>query len=99
MEETTTQARQYCRSKIRLTILQLVLTVFLLVLLLLSGASRYLKRLTCEAFDNFYLQVGLFLFVFGLGYHLLFMAVDFYSGYVLEHRFHLSNETVGGWLK
>jgi STE24 endopeptidase len=48
---------------------------------------------------NFYLQVGLYLAVFAAVCYLLFLGLDFYGGYVLEHKFGLSNQTVFGWVK
>jgi len=41
----------------------------------------------------------LYLVVLGLVCHILFVGLDFYSGFVLEHRFGLSNETVWDWAK
>jgi len=99
MEEISTKAKQYSRSKVRLTIVQLLLTVLFLIIMLFSGASLFLKRLVAGWIWNFYLQVGLYLVIFGCTYHLLFLWLDFYGGFLLEHKFLLSNQTVLGWLK
>ena len=34
----------------------------------------------------------------GVTMELLTVPVDFYSGFILEHRYHLSNQTLAGWL-
>ena len=99
MEEPSTQAKQYSRSKTRLTIIQLLLTVVFLIIMTFSGASLFLKNLVTGWSRNFYLQVGLYLAIFGVIYDLLFLGLDFYGGFLLEHKFHLSNQTVPGWLK
>jgi STE24 endopeptidase len=99
MEETSKQARQYSKLRIRLTILELVLSTVLLVVVLLSGASAQLKELVSTWSGNFYLQVGLYLVVFAALCYLLSLGLDFYGGYLLEHRFGLSNQTVLGWAK
>lgn len=99
MKETSTQAKQYSRRKTRLTIVQLFLTALFLIIVLFSGASSILKGLVTNWSKNYYIQVGLYLVVFGGIYHLLFLWLDFYGGFLLEHKFLLSNETVLGWLK
>jgi len=99
MEETSTQAKQYSKSKTRLTIVQLLLTLAFLIIVLSSGASLFLKELVASWNRNFYLQVGLYLTIFGSIYYLLFLGLDFYGGFLLEHKFSLSNQTALGWLR
>jgi STE24 endopeptidase len=99
MEEVSKEAKRYSRVKIRLTITQLVLSVVFLIVMLLSGASARLKEVVWGLSKNFYLQVGLYLVVFAVVYDLLFVGLDFYGGYLLEHKFGLSNQTMSGWVK
>lgn len=99
MEEISTKAKQYSRSKIRLTIVQLIVTIFFLIIMLISGASLRLRELVACWSRNFYLQVGLYLVIFGGIHYLLLLCLDFYGGFLLEHKFQLSNQTVLGWLK
>jgi STE24 endopeptidase len=99
MEESLKRAKQYSNLKIRLTIIQLVLTVVFLLLFLLSGASTLLRNTVAAWSQSFYLQVALYLAMFSGIYYLLFAPLDFYDGFVLEHRFGLSTQTVFGWLK
>ena len=99
MEETLTRAKQYSRRKTRLTIIQLLLTVIFLITMLLSGASVFLKNLVAGWSQNFYLQVALYLAIFSGVYYSLFVGLDFYSGFLLERKFSLSNQTALGWLK
>jgi len=99
MEEISTKAKQYSRRKTQLTIVQLFLTALFLIIMLFSGASLFLKELVAGWIRNFYLQVGLYLVIFGGIHYLLFLWLDFYGGFLLEHKFLLSNQTVLGWLK
>ena len=99
MKEVSTQAKRYSKLKTRLTIIQLLLTAAFLIIMLFSGASLLLKALVAGWSQNFYLQVGLYLVIFGGIYYLLFVGLDFYGGFLLEHKFLLSNQTVFGWLK
>jgi len=99
MEETSTQLRRYSRVKTRLTIIHLLLTAIFLIIMLFSGMSVLLKNLVEGWSRNFYLQIGLYSAVFGSIYYLLFVGLDFYSGFLLEHKFLLSNQTMLAWIK
>ena len=99
MEETSRQAKKYSKRKTQLTIINLLLTGAFLLIFPLSGASRFLKQLVTGWTGNFYLQLALYLALFCGIYYLLFSFLDFYDGFVLEHRFLLSNQTALGWLK
>ena len=48
--------------------------------------------------DNRWLRLIAIGFVFAAGMELLTLPLDFWSGFVLEHRYQLSNQTLGGWL-
>lgn len=99
MEETTKQAKQYSKRKTQLTIVQLLMSVAFLLIAVLSGGTLFLKKQVTSWSQNFYLQVALYLAIFTGIYYLLFLWLDFYDGYMLEHEFLLSNQTVYGWLK
>ena len=99
MEETSVQAKEYSRQKIRLTVYRLLLTFIFLIVILLSGASLFLRSVIVDWNQNFYIQVGLYLVVFSLVYDLLFLSLDFYGGFLLEHKFLLSNQTITDWIK
>jgi len=99
MEETSNQARQYSKLKTQLIVYQLLLTAAFLITMLFSGASLFLKALVIGLSRNFYLQLGFYLVIFSGIYYLLFIGLDFYSSFLLEHKFKLSNQTILGWLK
>jgi len=99
MEEASTQAKQYSKRKTQLTVIQFVLTLAFLLAMLFSGTSLLLKDLAASWSRNFYLQVGLYLVIFHGIYYLLFVGLDLYGSFLLEHKFLLSNQTALGWLK
>lgn len=99
MEENLRRARQYSKNKIRLTVVQLFLTAAFLITMLLSGASSFLSELVTDSSGNFYLQVGLYLAIFASIHYLLFVPLDFYNSFVLDHKFLLSSQTLPGWLR
>lgn len=99
MDETTSRAKQYSRRKIRLAVIQLILTTVFLLIMVVSGASAALRELVARWSENLYAQVGLYLALFAGVYYVLLAGLDFYGGFVLEHEFSLSNQTIFGWLK
>ena len=99
MEESLRRAKEYSKRQIQLTIIQIVLTLAFLLIMLFSRASLFLKDIVTECSQNFYLQVGLYFILFAGIYYLVFIGLDFYSDFLLEHKFLLSNQTVFGWLK
>ncbi len=99
MEEASTQAKEYSRQRIRLAVYQLLLTLAFLIVMLFSGASVLLRDLVVHWGQNFYIQAGIYLVLFSVVYYLLFVGLDFYGGYLLEHKFLLSTQTIVSWFK
>jgi len=99
MEEASARAKQYSKLKTRLIFSQLLLTAAFLLVMLFSGASVLLRDLVAGWGRNFYLQVCIYLTIFCGIYYFLFVGLDFYGGFLLEHKFLLSNQTVLDWLK
>lgn len=99
MEENLKRAKQYRRQKDLLAIIQIPLTAAFLIFILLSGLSALLKNTVASWSNDFYLQVSLYLAILAVIYYLLFAGLEFYNGFLLEHKFQLSNQTVFGWIK
>ena len=56
-----------------------------------------MKLFVSHMTTNTLLINGLYFLFFGLGFYLIHLPLHFYSQYVLEHRFDLSNQTVAAW--
>ena len=97
MEEDIQRAKQYSKLKIWAAIVQFVLTVAFLAIMLVSGASVLLRDVVAGWTQSFYLQVFLYLAVFSGLFCMLFLPLDFYESFLLEHKFRLSNQTLLGW--
>jgi STE24 endopeptidase len=99
MVEDLQRAKRYSKRKIQLTIVQLLQGAAFLSVLLFSGISQFIRDTVSAWSANFYLQVAFYWVIFAGVYYLLFVGLDFYDGFLLEHKFKLSNLTVFGWLK
>jgi STE24 endopeptidase len=97
MEENLRQSKQYSKLKVGISIIQFILTIAFFLVMLFSRASVLLADAVKSRTENFYLQVGLYLIIFGCIYYLIFLPLNFYDGFLLEHKFHLSNQTLAGW--
>jgi STE24 endopeptidase len=97
-EEAPGRAKRYSRSKLVVGALKLALVFAFVLLLLLSGASLWLRGLVRNVTDNYYLQLTGYLLAFLAGYHLLLLGLDYYGDIVLERRYDLSNQSTAGWL-
>jgi STE24 endopeptidase len=93
------QAQHYNRIKIRLMFADLVLTLCFLAILAFSGLSRRIAAVISSHATGDYAVFLLFLLAIGIAGSALSLPLDFYSGYLLEHRFHLSTQSLAGWVK
>ncbi len=95
------RAKEYDTIHNRLTLVNLVLTFgFLIACFAIGGnggLSGWFVRLIEESFNSSWAIVGLYAVGAVLFSTLLSLPLKFYSSYTLEHKYDLSNETVGGW--
>ena len=92
------QAKEYSRIQRRLMLLDLGLAAVYAVLWLAAGWSVALRDALYGLTDNEWLVVAGFVLAFGGFYFLIDLPLGYYSGYILPHRYDLSNQTVGGWI-
>ncbi|MHB2153372.1 M48 family metallopeptidase [Calditrichota bacterium GD2] len=101
MQELTReqQAKRYERIKLIVSISESVLSFLLLLLFLTTGYSAELRDWTHQLTENAYLRFLLFMAAAGFGLSLFTFPFEFYSSFILEHRYHLSNQTLWDWIK
>lgn len=92
--ERQKEAKEYARIRRRLMLVDLLLGgVYTLAWLLLGWSSKLKEILLAYTTSPWLLVLG-FGFVFGTGYLLLGLPLSYYSGFVLPHRYGLSNQTL-----
>ncbi len=92
------QAKRYARLRRRLMLVDLALGAVYLFAWLFLGWSQLVKSALLVWSGNEWLLVAGFGAIFGAGYLLLDLPLSFYEGYILPHRFGLSNQTLPGWI-
>jgi STE24 endopeptidase len=98
-ETATTEVKSYHRQKLRARVANLVTGLAYLVFFALWAGPRLNALLTDLVGDSPWFQLAGVLIVFGAGMELLTLPLDFWSSFVLEHRYHLSNQSLAGWIK
>jgi len=95
--ERQEQARKYARIQRRLMLVDLLIGAVYTLAWLVFGLSLQLKVSLLSLTQNDWLLVAGFGLIFGAGIYLLGLPLSYYSGYILPHRFGLSNQTLAGW--
>lgn len=94
--ETVSNEKLYNKIKLRLSIIDLVLDLLLITILAFSGLSVYIAGISSVT-QNIYLNFLVFMLVVGVGFSVIGLPFEFYGGYIVEHKFGLSNQTVLKW--
>lgn len=95
---TSTDAAHYARIKRVLLLCEVALTTSFFIIFQLSGLSHAIKSFSQSISPIFYIINGLYVVVFILFMTVLFLPLNYYRHFHLEHRFNLSNQTLKGWL-
>jgi STE24 endopeptidase len=91
------QAKRYARINRRLMLVELAIGAVYTLAWLVAGWSANLQAVLSAWTSNAWLQVAAFAAIFGGVYTLINLPLSYYSGFVLPHRFGLSNESATGW--
>jgi STE24 endopeptidase len=92
------KAKEYAAIKKRLMLVDLAFGVLYLLVWLLTGWSQDLKSALLTVTMNDWLLVALFAAVFGGIFLLLNLPLSYYEGFVLPHRYGLSNQSFKDWV-
>lgn len=92
------QSKEYARRRYALTIINVIVGIGFLVFMTLY-LTFPLNDLAAGFTRGYYLQLGVYYMCFCLLFAVISLPLDFYSGYILEHRYGLSNQSIAGWAK
>lgn len=91
------QAKAYNKTKLRIGIISSVLLFVLMTILVLSGLTLALERwVRTWAEGNYAVLLG-FAATLGLLNTVVAVPFGFYTGFILEHRYNLSNQSIRRW--
>jgi STE24 endopeptidase len=96
--ERQRQAKQYARIRRRLWLVSTALSGLYALAWLFTGWSITLRDWLATISPNPWFLVAGFIVIFGGIYSILTLPLDYYSGFVLPHRFDQSNQTLKDWI-
>jgi STE24 endopeptidase len=91
--------KSYNRLKLSLSLSETALAFAVLAGLILAGWSGRIADFALSATSNPYIALLLFAAIVGLIEAVFSFPLGFYSGFIVEHRYGLSNQTIGAWLR
>ena len=97
MTEKQQRAKRYEMIHNVLFVVETVYTLLLLLVFLFSEASDMLADAAQAISPNPWIHVAVYASVVVIATKLLFLPLNYFGGYHLEHKFGLSNERFGGW--
>lgn len=91
-------AKRYARQRRLFLVIDLAVAAVLVLLFLLSGGSSWLKQQIVE-FAGSSRPVVIFAYfaLVYLGYSIVTLPLSLYEGYILPHRYGMSNQTLADW--
>src|SRR5437868_5068983 len=97
-EATPPEVKQYQRQKLMVSVCSIILTVAFLLVAALSAGPKINEWVEQVIGANRWARLAALAFVYVACLEILSLPLDFWSGYVLEHRYQLSNQTLAGWV-
>jgi STE24 endopeptidase len=93
------KAKEYARIKRSMMLVDLLISGLYVIAWLFLGWSKDLRDWIIQYTSNEWLVVLLFVIVFGGILFIIDLPLSFYQGYILPHRYELSNQKMMGWIK
>lgn len=95
--EKVSNEKLYNKIKLRLSIIDLVLDLFLVAVLAFSGISVFIADKSGVT-GNIYGDFLVFMLIIMFAFSVIGLPFDFYGSYIVEHKFGLSNQTFFKWV-
>jgi len=90
-------AKSYAHQKYTLSIIDTLYSIALLLFFLGSGLSLFLEVFLKSFGLPNYLLIALYLLIVSFFYYLLNWPLNYYTSFALEHKFHLSKQSLRDW--
>jgi STE24 endopeptidase len=98
LEPASPEVKQYARLKQYAAFASIGVGVVVVLVAALLVGPRLDPLLRQLVGDNAWLRLVAVAVIYGIALELLTLPIDFWSGFVLEHRYGLSNQSFGAWL-
>ncbi|HEX2787290.1 MAG TPA: M48 family metallopeptidase [Ignavibacteria bacterium] len=92
-------AKKYAKTRRILSLTSTVIFFAVVLILLFTGLSKNISAIAYEYSANDYIALLIFVAIIGIGESIITFPIGFYSDYILEHKYGMSNQTIGGYFK
>ena len=92
-------AKKYSRIHQILSLIETIIFYTLIFAVLFSGLSLYIQNISFSFTNNPYLALLIFSAILGIAEGIINFPLDFYSAYILEHKYNLSNQNLLEYFK
>src|SRR6186997_3428497 len=93
-EEKVKVSKEYSKIHRILSVTGTIIFFAVLLILIFTGLSKNIESIAFGFTDNKYLALLIFLGIIGIGEGIINFPLNFYSDYILEHKYNLSNQTL-----
>jgi len=97
--EPSAKAVRYHRGGIWIAVFQTLLGLAISLLFLFTGWSARIRDVARRISPSWFLTIAIYGVIFSLLMAVIDLPVSYYTDFVREHRFGLSNQTFGKWLQ
>ncbi|MEJ2050608.1 MAG: M48 family metallopeptidase, partial [Calditrichota bacterium] len=92
------RAKKYNNIKLSLSLIGIAIDLAFWLVLIFTGLNIILARFSGSFATHIFIQFYIFVGILGIANIIIKMPLSVYGGYVLEHRFSLSNQKLGQWI-
>lgn len=93
------QAKIYSELKHKLSIRKSLLSFTVILIIFITGLSKEFEKFSYSIIDNAYIALLVFTVIIGLVEGVISFPMSFYSSYIIEHKYNLSNQTLLSYFK
>lgn len=90
-------SKRYARTHQIISLTETVIFFSVLIILVFTGLSKKIEEIAYGFTNNNYVAFLIFLAITGISEGVINFPLSFYSGYILEHKYGLSNQTLSGY--
>jgi len=99
MSQLNAKTKRYTVIKNRLALIEPIMLLIVFAFIQVSGISVNIKNISANLFTARYGIIAAYAVFFGFVYYVATFYLNFYRGYIIEHRFGLSNQSLSNWIK
>ncbi len=98
-EDKSVLAKRYAKTHQILSVIETIIFFVIILILLFTGLSKRIESIAYDYTSNNYFALLIFFGIIGIAEGLITFPLGFYSDYLLEHKYNLSNQTLSGYFK